>query len=80
MLRELQAGWGNYFWCVNFGDPRAAIARRTRDPAAAAAGFGKRINDEAGAALLKQINREREAARLVLLKSDETLRPARPPL
>ena len=67
---------GNSFWCVNFGDPRTAIARRARDPDAATAAIGKRFNDEAAAALVKEINREREAARMELLRPESRLRRA----
>jgi uncharacterized protein YkwD len=64
---------GNNFWCVNFGDPRPAIARRAPDQAASTGAFGKRTNDEAAAALVAQINRQREAARMVLLKPEARL-------
>jgi uncharacterized protein YkwD len=64
---------GNNFWCVKFGDPKTAMARRARDPDAATAAIGKRFNDEAAAALVKEINREREAARMELLRPESTL-------
>jgi uncharacterized protein YkwD len=64
---------GNYFWCVNFGGPSVATRRAARTPGAAATERSTQINDEAAAAVVKLINRERETSGNVLLQIDNKL-------
>jgi uncharacterized protein YkwD len=70
---RVQDELGNFFWCVNFGDPRPAIHKMVRKPEAVRATTAKRVNTEAAAALIKHINLEREASKQVLLKADAAL-------
>jgi uncharacterized protein YkwD len=70
---EMGAAWieddrGAIYWCVNFGTPKSQ-----RKPGEAGAGTVKRINDEAAAAVIGQINLERETCGKVPFKSESRL-------
>ena len=67
---------GNYFWCVNFGGPSGASSKSFRTPAKAAAALSKQINDEAAAAVVKRINRDRETSGNLPLQIDRRLENA----
>jgi uncharacterized protein YkwD len=63
---EMGAAWarddqGTIYWCVDFGAPRF---NRPKPPAKP---------DDIAAAVIKQINRDREASRMVLLQPDPAL-------
>jgi uncharacterized protein YkwD len=63
---EMGAAWarddqGTIYWCVDFGTPRFGAPKNPVKP------------DEVAAAVVKQINRDRQAGRMVLLQPDPTL-------
>ena len=63
---EMGAGWarddqGTIFWCVDFGTPRLGRPNPPRRP------------DDMATAVVKQLNRDRQAGRMVLLQPDPVL-------
>src|SRR5271155_4152210 len=63
---EMGAAWardeeGIIYWCVDFGTPRFRVPKSPVKP------------DEFAAAVVKEINRERQAGRMVLLQPDPKL-------
>jgi uncharacterized protein YkwD len=66
---EMGAGWardedGTIYWCVDFGTPRSGAKKTPRKP------------DDIATAVVKQINRDRQSGRLVLLQPESSLSTA----
>jgi uncharacterized protein YkwD len=70
---RVQDELGNYFWCVNFGNPKRPTRTAPRKAAPGVIAITNPINEEAAAALVQQINRTRQAGGQRLLKADATL-------